>query len=89
VALRAEPYASPITAPDLAGLPPALILTAEFDPLRDEAEAYGEQLATAGVPTTVQRWDGLIHGFFGMAGLFDEAQRAFDETARAMAEALA
>jgi acetyl esterase len=55
--------ASPIRATSLADLPPTFIMTAEFDPLRDEGEEYGRRLAEAGVPTTVKRYDGMIHGF--------------------------
>ncbi|MFV0524358.1 MAG: alpha/beta hydrolase [Acidimicrobiales bacterium] len=60
---RDDPYAVPMRAGDVAGLAPALIQTAEFDPLRDEGEAWGARLADAGVPVTVTRYDGVVHGF--------------------------
>ena len=63
-----NPLASPIMADSLAGLPPALIMTAEFDPLRDEGESYGHALEKAGVPVTIERFDGLIHGVYWMSG---------------------
>ncbi|HYF45892.1 MAG TPA: alpha/beta hydrolase, partial [Acidimicrobiales bacterium] len=83
-----EPYASPIKATDLSGLPPAYIITAEFDPLRDEGEAYGKRLEEAGVPVTVARSAGMFHGFFNLGGALDEAKRANEEAFRALREAL-
>ncbi|MGB1141361.1 MAG: alpha/beta hydrolase [Halioglobus sp.] len=63
--MRKDPLVSPIYAYDLQGLPPAFIATAQFDPLRDMAEAFAARLAKAGVETELQRYDGVIHGFFG------------------------
>ena len=83
-----EPYASPLRAETLAGLPPTLIVTAGYDPLRDEAESYGARLEQAGVPAEVRRYDGMIHGFFTLAGVVEAAPAAIDETARALAAAL-
>ena len=78
---RGNPYAAPLRARDLRGLPPALVLTAEFDPLRDEGEAYAARLRAAGVQVQRKRYDGMIHGFFSMGALLDQARVAMDEVA--------
>jgi acetyl esterase len=85
----ANPYAAPMAATDLSGLPPALVITAEFDPLCDEGEAYGERLKAAGVSTTVSRYDGMIHGFFSMSGVVDKAALAVAEAASALKRSFA
>jgi acetyl esterase len=77
----ADPLASPIKRADLRGLPPAFIVTAEFDPLRDEAELYGQRLAQAGVPVTVRRYDGAGHGFVQHFSWLPEFHGVFAETA--------
>ncbi len=77
-----DPYASPMRAQDLSGLPPALIVTCEFDPLRDEGEAYGKRLEEAGVKVRTSRYDGMIHGFLWMGGVIDRTRELFDEAGR-------
>lgn len=77
----ADPRVSPIRRQDLSGLPPALIVTAEYDPLRDEGEAYGRQLAEAGVPATVRRYEGAGHGFVQHFSWLPEFHGVFAETA--------
>ena len=73
------PCAAPYRATSLAGLPPALVITAQYDPLRDEAEAYGERMRREGVPVEIRRWNGMNHGFFFFPGLVDRATAATDE----------
>lgn len=77
----ADPLVSPIKRADLSGLPPALILTGEHDPLRDEGERYGQRLREAGVPAVVSRYPGAGHGFVQHFSWLPEYRRAFEETA--------
>ncbi len=76
-----NPLASPLRADDLSGLPPATVITAEYDPLRDEAELYARKLEAAGVTAEVIRYDGMMHGFFTMVGILDTAREAVLEAA--------
>jgi len=76
-----HPHASPLFAEDLSGLPPALLITAECDPLRDEGEAYGRRLAEAGVPVTAVRYAGMIHPFFSLGGVLSQGRRAVEQVA--------
>lgn len=84
LARRTEPYASPLRATGLSNLAPALVQTAEYDPLRDEGEAYAARLAAAGVPVTFTRYDGMIHGFLRRYGFLDQGKTALGEVAAAL-----
>jgi acetyl esterase len=81
---RKHPYASPLRAPSLAGLPAALVITAEFDPLRDEGELYAERMRAAGTPVQLARYGGMIHGFFAMGGMIDRGKIAIRQAAAAL-----
>jgi acetyl esterase len=78
---REQPYASPLRAPDVSGLPPALIVTAELDPQRDEGEAYAQRLRDAGCLVTHTRYPGVLHGFFQMGGVIASGRVAIAEVA--------
>jgi acetyl esterase len=85
---RESCFACPAKATDLSGLPPAMIITAEFDPLRDEGERYAERLKAAGVPVTLKRYPGMVHGFFRLSHIIDQGKTALAEAGAALRAAL-
>jgi acetyl esterase len=83
-----HPYASPLHAASLESLPPALVITAECDPLRDQGEAYARRLEQSGVPVTLRRYEGAIHVFFHMSAVLDSGKQALAEAGAALRNAL-
>lgn len=83
-----HPHASPMRAESLAGLPPAMLITAECDPIRDQGEAYAERLREAGIPVSVKRYEGAIHVFFNLAGVIDSGKQAIADAGDALRTAL-
>ena len=84
-----DPYACPMAAHDLKGLPPALIITAEYDELRDEGEAYARMLQDAGVPTACVRYEGMFHVFHMYPAYIDKAREALEQEFAMLREAFA
>ncbi|MBD2774027.1 alpha/beta hydrolase [Iningainema tapete] len=82
-----QPYVSPLFAPNLKGLPPALVVDGEFDPYRDEGQTYAKRLQAAGVPVTATVYPGMIHDFFLMAGATDAGKRLIQQSASALQNA--
>ena len=86
---RTSPYAAPAAAGELAGLPPAMVMTAEFDVLRDEGEDYATRLRRAGVPVEAHRHGGMVHDFIVYSRALRAAGRGLATIGRAIAEATA
>ena len=84
-----DPLASPLLAESLAGQPPATVITAEYDPLRDEGLAYAKRLEEAGVPTRVKNYEGVVHGFLSMFDSVDKGREALDLGCERLREAFA
>jgi acetyl esterase len=79
-----DPYCSPLVAPSVAGLPATLLITAEFDPLRDDCLAYGRRLAESGVPLVASHYSDVFHGFYSFRGYIPQGDQAFEEVVSAL-----
>ena len=79
---RASPEASPLRAPDLSGLPPAVVVTAQYDPLRDEGRAYAQRLRDAGVAVTADHYHDMAHPFFAFVNVFERSTEAVQRVAQ-------
>jgi len=77
-----DPRAVPLSSTDFARLPPTLVVTAEYDVLRDEGERYADALKAAGVEARASRYAGMNHGFIGLAGIVEQADQALEEVSR-------
>ena len=84
----ANPYAVPMLADSLEGLPPAHVVVAQYDVLHDEGVAYAERLRAAGVPVELREHEGMLHGFMAMAGVIDAGFPALEQIGRAVGAAL-
>lgn len=82
------PYASLLLNTDLSCLPSALVLTAEFDPLRDEGVAYAEKMKAAGIPVEAKPYDGMVHGFILQTGAYVQGRKAEEHAVSALRKAL-
>jgi acetyl esterase len=87
-ATRVNPYASPLRASSMSGLPPAYLVTAEHDPLRDEGFAYADRLRAARIPVEHRHFGSEIHGFFTFTGVLDDADKAVSEVGAAIRSAV-
>lgn len=85
---RTDPRLAPMQTADLSGLPPAYIVTAQFDPLRDEGRMYGEKMRAAGVPVEIVNYETMIHGFLTMGGIVDAVKPAIEAAGKAVKKAL-
>ncbi len=86
---KTNPYACPLRAKNLAGLPPALVMTASHDPLRDEGERFAQRLISAGVKVTCTRYEGVTHGFISFADALDKGKEGQRQAADALKVAFA
>jgi acetyl esterase len=83
-AARSHPHASPLRAEDMAGLPPALVITAGYDPLVDEGRAYAERMRAAGVEVAYREYGDMVHGFLLFGGVLDTANAAVADCCAAL-----